>query len=216
MNLSPEQLAYLKSLESPKKRRKFMLDCLVENVLGESVKFEEEINRLNVSYQTSTSPEAFKGLLQFCGASEDESDKNKPLIITHYDCKREGRKFFKQNHCFKTNDTVWITDLNGVKKTGIVQEPENENEFKVILSETSWEPLLSENLTVSISPFKSAKSNYSPEEIEIVKSLNSERRTEKKWTDEDMKVAFLSGGNPRWQYIDFDVFFDNFKKDKNE
>jgi len=27
--LNDEQLAYLKSLESPKKRRKFMLDCLI-------------------------------------------------------------------------------------------------------------------------------------------------------------------------------------------
>jgi len=63
MNLTPEQLAYLKNLESPKKRRKFMLDCLVENVLGESVKFEEEINRLNVVYQKSTTTRTFEGLL---------------------------------------------------------------------------------------------------------------------------------------------------------
>ena len=32
MELSKEQLAYLKSLDSKKKKRKFLLDCLIENV----------------------------------------------------------------------------------------------------------------------------------------------------------------------------------------
>lgn len=118
MNLKPEQLAYLKSLESPKKRRKFMLDCLVKNALGESVKFEEEINRLNSSYQTSTAPATLKGLLNFCGVSDEKMS----------------------NSVFR----------------------------------------------------ESAKSNYTPEEIEIAKSLNSERE-EKKWTDEDMIRAFEKG-----------------------
>lgn len=39
MKLSEEQIAYLKSLDSKKKRRKFMLDCLVESVIGESAEF---------------------------------------------------------------------------------------------------------------------------------------------------------------------------------
>jgi len=43
MKLTEEQLSYLKSLESKKKRRKFMLDCLVESVIGESGKIDQDI-----------------------------------------------------------------------------------------------------------------------------------------------------------------------------
>lgn len=38
-NLTSEQIAYLKELDSKKKRRKFLLDCLVESVIGESEKY---------------------------------------------------------------------------------------------------------------------------------------------------------------------------------
>ena len=127
MNLTPEQLAYLKSLESPKKRRKFMLDCLVENALGESVKLI--YGNLDLLNQTYTAPRTFEnteeakkesnlvGLLSFCGVSEEQM-KNSVFC-------------------------------------------------------------------------ESAKSNYNSEEIEIAKSLNSERE-EKKWTDEDMRKAYLT------------------------
>lgn len=136
MNLTPEQLAYLKSLESPKKRRKFMLDCLVENALGESVKFEEEINRLNVSYQTSTAPETLKHTIV----------SKSP----HYEV--------KDNAIFVSKDS----------------------------------PMYDFLLSCCHKSDQSAKSNYNSEEIEIAKSLNSERE-EKKWTDEDMIRAFEKG-----------------------
>ncbi len=32
LKLNPEQIAYLKSLDSKKKKRKFLLDCLVDNI----------------------------------------------------------------------------------------------------------------------------------------------------------------------------------------
>jgi hypothetical protein len=65
MNLTPEQLAYLKELESPKKRRKFMLDCLVENALGESEFLKQVEDAINspfnrAMHQTSTAPETLK------------------------------------------------------------------------------------------------------------------------------------------------------------
>jgi len=41
MELSKEQIAYLKSLDSKKKKRKFLLDCFIENVeISESEKIE--------------------------------------------------------------------------------------------------------------------------------------------------------------------------------
>lgn len=177
MNLTPEQLAYLKSLESPKERRKFMLDCLVENVLGESVKFEEEINRLNITYQTSTTPEAFKGLLQFCGASEDESDK------------KENQHLTSENYDFNLGYEKAIENLNKEeslnKKCCICQMFD-----KMVGSEKcmSCDAFLRHHFENN----KFAKTNYTPEEIEIAKSLNSERE-EKKWTDEDMIRAFEKG-----------------------
>lgn len=36
MKLNPKQLSYLKGLDSKKKQRKFLLDCILENVIGES------------------------------------------------------------------------------------------------------------------------------------------------------------------------------------
>lgn len=40
LNLNPEQIAYLKGLDSKEKRREFLLDCLVENVIGESAEID--------------------------------------------------------------------------------------------------------------------------------------------------------------------------------
>jgi len=41
ITLNSEQVSYLKSLDSKKNQRKFLLDCLVESIIGESVKFED-------------------------------------------------------------------------------------------------------------------------------------------------------------------------------
>jgi hypothetical protein len=183
MNLTPEQLAYLKDLESPKKRRKFMLDCLVENALGESVKSvkisdlpikeidEKTIVRLP-TYQTSTAPRTFT-----------------PTGDIH-------------------KDSIGI-GLNALELIGhSLKEAEK----------------LKSN--------QSAKSNYSPEEIEIAKSLNSERE-EIMYTELEMCIAFhrgrsiqpkleLTGADiqGKWTayYLDksFDEWINNFKNDKND
>ena len=38
MKLNPKQLSYIKGLDSKKKQRKFLLDCILENVIGKSRK----------------------------------------------------------------------------------------------------------------------------------------------------------------------------------
>ena len=45
MEITKKQLAYLKSLDSKKKKRKFLLDCLIENV-----EISEEVKTTKVSY----------------------------------------------------------------------------------------------------------------------------------------------------------------------
>lgn len=144
--LNDEQLAYLKSLESPKKRRKFMLDCLVENALGESEllkQFEEVINSpLNKPMnQTCTAPETLKNIETF---NEEE--------------------FLKETDSLKTTDSEG--NVYYFKKWKYLEDPIKTNE--------------------------SAKHNYTPEEIEIAKSLNSERE-EKKFTLEDMRKSYYTG-----------------------
>lgn len=97
-NLTLEQIEYLKSLNSKKKRRKFLLDCLVENVIGESEKIifgnfdflkdadfprylfpheMEQIQRLNPSFTNTTAPRTFEGLESF--AEKNKWDKNPKL-----------------------------------------------------------------------------------------------------------------------------------------
>jgi len=83
LNLNTEQIAYLKGLDSKEKRREFLLDCLVENVIGESEKIifgnfdflkdadsprylfpheMEQIQRLNPSFTNTTAPRTFEQL----------------------------------------------------------------------------------------------------------------------------------------------------------
>lgn len=170
--LNDEQLAYLKSLESPKKRRKFMLDCLVKNALGESVKSEEEIGKINYCYNNSTAPRTFT-----------------PTGDIH-------------------KDSIGI-GLNALELIGhSLKEAER------------------------LKNDQSAKSNYSPEEIEIAKSLNSERE-ERMYTELEMCIAFHRGRSVqpkleltgadiqgKWTayYLDksFDEWINNFKNDKND
>ena len=42
IKLNLEQVSYLKGLDSKKKQRKFLLDCLVEGIIGESVKIKDD------------------------------------------------------------------------------------------------------------------------------------------------------------------------------
>lgn len=68
MKLSEEQIAYLKSLDSKKKRRKFMLDCLVDSVIGELAKIDPSkvINFTNGKFE-ATSQEQIDFLKGFNG-----------------------------------------------------------------------------------------------------------------------------------------------------
>jgi len=183
-NLTSEQIAYLKALDSKKKRRKFMLDCLVESVLGESMKFEEEINRLNVVYQKSTAPATLKGLLQFCGVSDEQMSKS-----------------------------VFRESAN--KETQHLESIDFDFNFSLVNAMREC----------------ADKSNFTTEEVDMAKNLMTEREkvSEKKWTDEDMRVAFFKGRTtlPKKAQglavglfppkdISFKEWFDNYKSLKNE
>jgi len=43
LKLNLEQIAYLKSLDSKKKKRKFLLDCLVEEIENDSAEWFKEL-----------------------------------------------------------------------------------------------------------------------------------------------------------------------------
>ena len=166
MNLTSEQLAYLKELESPKKRRKFMLDCLVENALGESVKSHNIVFKNGV-FKTND-PDLIKTLNIWLGSTSTapETLKNTKDAFFEYD----RYLLDVENHL------CWIYNRL------IAEYGENPNfDYMHKLRE----------IAVAYKD-QSAKSNHSPEEIEIAKSLNSERE-EKKWTDADMSNAFHKG-----------------------
>jgi len=59
IKLNPEQLAYLKSLDSKKKKRKFLLDCLIENI---------EISKIEMHFSYAQKP-------------IDESEKNEKCVL---------------------------------------------------------------------------------------------------------------------------------------
>jgi hypothetical protein len=248
MNLTPEQLAYLKSLESPKKRRKFMLDCLVKNALGESVKsvkiselenFEinEHIKQYLLSpqgcivrdkknsegtkfdfpsYQTSTAPETFKkiicnaleseegklvGLLNFCGYSEaDNKGVDLPENLNVSRDYEVGMSF--NGDMLDETKKMFIYSINTHNQNALEfilsgNDPTNILNMYLLTIQKMYHHVTGLNIDFIDELFpqlkndQSAKSNYSSEEIEIAKSLNSERE-EKKWTDEDMRKAYLT------------------------
>lgn len=189
MNLTPEQLAYLKSLESPKKRRKFMLDCLVKNALGESEFLKQVEDTINSPFniamqQTSTAPETLK-------ATKD--------IFLNY----ERYLLDQENHL------CWIY-----------------NRLMVIHGESPLFDYMHKlrEIAVNYKSDQSAKKpNYSPEEIEIAKSLNSERE-ERKYTKLDMCASFYNGRRmePKLKLVEnavcphyTDTSFDDFIQKHN-
>lgn len=238
--LNDEQLAYLKSLESPKKRRKFMLDCLVKNVLGESeksVKISElpikEIDEKTIvrlpTYQTSTAPETLKGLLKTCGYSESDNKgvdlpenlyeiKDSAIIldnVENYDIRQFGHLFIRINGNFhsayvrtignnlkiytanKIEDgayEVFVVEGNKIvpfvknDQSDKVEPQKSDEEVNFLIEIQNY--LEGKELPLEINEVQdleriflkyhqSAKPNYSPEEIEIAKSLNSEREEKK-------------------------------------
>jgi hypothetical protein len=194
MNLTSEQLAYLKELESPKKRRKFMLDCLVENALGESVKSHnivfkngvfktndpDLIKTLNIWLEsTSTAPETLKVTSDYevgMSFNGDMLDETKKMFIYSINTHNQNALEF----ILSGNDP---TNILNMYLLTIQKMYHHVTGLKIDFIDELFPQLKND---------QSAKSNYSPEEIEIAKSLNSERE-EKKWTDADMSNAFHKG-----------------------
>lgn len=155
--LNEEQKNYLKGLNSKKKRRKFIIDCLVENLIGERVIFRFS------THQTTTAPRTFEGL-------------GIPNLIKKKmeGCKRIGDRFFKEKHVFKNNDLVFITDTNRVVKSGYVKNATTHDEFGVIV-DGDWEPLHIDNLTVcNFSPFAQAENKDELLKFDMLGDFNKE------------------------------------------
>lgn len=269
--LNDEQLAYLKSLESPKKRRKFMLDCLVENTLGESEFLKQVEDAINspfnrAMHQTSTAPETLKGLLKTCGYSESDNNgvdlsenlyeiKDSAIIldnVENYDIRQFGHLFIRINGNFHSAyvrtignnlkiDTankiedgayeVFVVEGNKIvpfvknDQSDKVEPQKSDEEVNFLIEIQNY--LEGKELPLEINEVQdleriflkyhqSAKPNYSPEEIEIAKSLNSERE-EKKWTDFDMLNCFVNSRKPHrvigFQFDNFDEYLKFLKND---
>jgi hypothetical protein len=194
--LNDEQLAYLKSLESPKKRRKFMLDCLMENTLGESVKFIITPEGLKpMSDEISDLIDSGKAINWYTKSMKDVSERFDEMV-----------KEMISDESFSIPKRVINKWKENIPKIQEAHCKFNEEEINRLNSsyQTSTAPATLKGLLnfcgvseeqMSKSVFReSAKSNYNSEEIEIAKSLNSER-DEKKWTDEDMIRAFEKGNH---------------------
>jgi len=221
MNLTPEQLAYLKGLESPKKRRKFMLDCLVESVIGESMKFDEDtlvgVQKINTIYTSTTAPRTIS-----------ESLKDRQEFGT------ENFDFTKAH--IEAVDRIIPKD-DELLKFDMLEVEEFEKEIKNNLLLRGFSPsqilnnrgLIGATIQETMSKInESAKSNYTPQEVDMAKNLMTEREKfaenvkkigEKKWTDEDMRKCFINGmmAEPKHSLnATFEHYFEGFKKRKNE
>jgi len=220
--LNDEQLAYLKSLESPKKRRKFMLDCLVKNVLGESVKSvkisdlpKTKVNdEIIVFHLNNTVPKTFENLL-----NDDRFMSPSDVIQRSVDLGLKG--FRAINEAYETADKL-KNDESAKKETQRIEEEKPSIETKVEKHQFENMPKGYEHcfykVKVPMDKFgskevydavdeylknnQSAKSNYTPEEVDMAKNLMTEREKfaenvkkidEKKWTDEDMRRCFFKG-----------------------
>jgi hypothetical protein len=169
--LNDEQLAYLKNLESPKKRRKFMLDCLVKNVLGESAK----------SVKISELPYViFKdGKLVV--------EKDTPMCD------------FLMSQCSTTAPKTF----QGIMNNEQFQLPSDVIQRSVDLGLKGLRAINEAYETAEkLKNDESAKSNYTPEEVDMAKNLMTEREKfvdnikkidENKYTEEDMFKMYLNG-----------------------
>jgi len=181
MNLLPEQLAYLKNLESPKKRRKFMLDCLVNNVLGESVKFTidkgslKEGDIISFTATATTAPRTFEGIL-----NNEQFQLPSDVIQRSVDLGLEGLRAI--NEAYEMADK-FKNDESANKETQHLESGDFDFNFSLVNAMKEC----------------ADKSNYTPEEVDMAKNLMTEREKfaenvkkidEKKWTDEDMEKCF--------------------------
>jgi hypothetical protein len=157
IKLNLEQVSYIKSLDSKKKQRKFLLDCLVESIIGESVKIEDEKCILCRRYPKIKDSNKCESC-DFCIKNSLEND---PYFIELRSGKisdlpsktyvRNGDKFYAEGHSFKTNDQISIKSADGkVIKKGVVKKVYLPNEFSVILDGSSWGNMPYCNLIVEL------------------------------------------------------------------
>jgi len=76
IEINLEQVSYLKSLDSKKKQRKFLLDCLVGIIIGESVKFDpDDLVGMQKLKQYEISPEKRAEYNRKLAEMREEHDK---------------------------------------------------------------------------------------------------------------------------------------------
>jgi len=137
IEINEEQISYIKSLDSDKDRKEFLLTAIIGNItsLGESARFDGRL------------------------AYEDKQVE--PLKITDLQSKtyvRNGDKFYAEGHSFKTNDQISIKSADGkIIKKGVVKKVYLPNEFKVILQDSSWGNMPYCNLIIELEDSKSSK-----------------------------------------------------------
>jgi hypothetical protein len=206
--LNDEQLAYLKNLESPKKKRKFMLDCLVKNLLGESGKFKmSDERRCYLS----------RILTDMRKQHDSKTTKISDLLSTQVN---EHVKVFHST-------TTAPRTFEGILNNERFQLPSDVIQRSVDLGLKGLREINEAYETAQrFKNGESAKSNYTTEEVDMAKNLMTEREKfaenvkkidEKKWTDEDMRKCFINGmmAEPKHSLnATFDHYFEGLKKTK--
>jgi hypothetical protein len=170
IELTKSQISYLKSLDSKKKKRKFLLDCLIENTEVE-IETKELIEKSN---------EVAKLLTDFCVKITDENREVLEKVsqkIRNKTCKL-GDGFLQSNS---------LATYVCVSKTSKLYEDKRPS--KIVTTDEFLKYIGREDLierkSVKISELKELKplgefkANYNPEEIELVKhNINQREVTE--------------------------------------
>lgn len=206
ITITEEQVSYIKGLDSKKKQRKFLLDCLVEQIttIGESVKISDspsklyEIKLVESEKFNCYHPEIEKIIRQIVGEndncvkitdlpSKEAEEINR--LNPHYTTTTAPRTFEIENSDFGVQDEL-------LKFDALEENPiKIEKKIKIL----SKEYLITEK---------------DENEFTIVKS--DEVANEKKYTEEDMFKCFqesrITNATIGFKHIDFAQYLNSLEK----
>ena len=107
IEITEEQVDYIKSLHTSKNKKEFLLSAIIENIVGKSRKISylpntetEEINRLNTQYTTHTSVDQ-RLFENSTNNKEDEFIKFNALEESQVNSDADYLKFFERNRLRK-------------------------------------------------------------------------------------------------------------------
>lgn len=127
--LNEEQKDYLRTLENHKKRRIFVVDCIIENLTKENEKLEE-INRLNSQYPNSNTNKKLelnsqvKEFLKFDMLKESVNLTNKEII-----------EIFEANKDIELNLITYLNILLKQQRYGLAKIFKNQIEILEIIKQ---------------------------------------------------------------------------------